>query len=58
MNGCSSTETTRRPSASRVEDLVEPCRLRLVLGELPGLLLLDVAVEALDPLPDLVERAR
>ena len=30
----------------------------VVLGELPRLLVLHVAVEALDPLPDLVERAR
>ena len=40
----------------RVEHLVEPLRGGLVLGELPRLLVLDVPVEALDALPDLVER--
>ena len=56
MNGCSSTDTTRRPSASGVEDAVEVGRAGLVLGELPRLLVLHVAVERAHPLPDLLER--
>ena len=36
MNGCRSTETTRRPSASAVEHLVELLRLGLVLGSFHG----------------------
>ena len=40
----------------RVEHLVEVLGLGVVLGQLPGLLFLDVAVEALDPPPDLLER--
>src|SRR5918992_3766977 len=43
------------PLGERVEHLVEPLGLRLVLGELPWLLVLHVAVEELDALPDLVE---
>src|SRR5215211_3155064 len=44
-----------QPLGQRVEDLVEVARLGVVLGELPGLLVLHVTVEQLDPAPDLVE---
>src|SRR5918992_1577067 len=45
------------PLGERVEHLVEPLGLRVVLGELPGLLVLHVAVQQLDALPDLVQAA-
>jgi hypothetical protein len=47
-----------QPLRQGEEHLVEPLGLGWVLGKLPWLLVLHVAVEALDPLPDLVERGR
>ena len=45
-----------QPLGEVVEDLVEALGVGLVLGQLPGLRLLDVAVEAPDQLPDLLQR--
>src|SRR4051794_33387931 len=47
----------RHPKAlgQAVEDRVEAVRGRVVLGQLPGLGLLDVLIEATDELPDLLE---
>ena len=56
MNGVQQHRDHAQALRQRVQHLVEVLRLGLVLGELPWLLVLHVPVEALDPLPDLVER--
>ena len=54
-HGCSSTDTTRSPSARAYSTRVELGRLRLVLRELPGLLVGHEAVERTHALPDVLE---